>query len=126
VHLATNFQNMFFDRLPEGLKSQMYAWLDEKNASERKPGMTNEQFYYKTRKNCIGAFKKQAWAMPAAKKAEIGQAWEEQFSKLFNLLGLKGTKKYVAQTIQAVAARPNLKFYLGEAVTEEDVSDLAD
>jgi len=126
VHLAPNFQYMFCARLPEDLKGQMYAWLDEKNASERKPGITNEQFYYKTRKNCIGAFKKQSWTLPAEKRAEIGQAWEDQFSKLFNLLGVKGTRQYVAQTIQPVSTRPNLKFYLGEAVTEADVSDLAD
>jgi fructose/tagatose bisphosphate aldolase len=79
VHLATNFQNMLFDRLPNDLRSAMYAYLDEKSASERKPGMTDEQFYYKTRKNAIGPFKKQTWQLPAEKRAEISQAWEAQF-----------------------------------------------
>jgi fructose/tagatose bisphosphate aldolase len=126
VHLATNFQNMLFDRLPNALRREMYAYLDEKSASERKPDMTDEQFYYKTRKNAIGPFKKQTWRMPAEKKAEIGQAWEAQFIKLFTLLGLRGTRKYVDQTIQPVAVKPSLKFYLGEAAGEQDVSDLAD
>jgi fructose/tagatose bisphosphate aldolase len=126
VHLATNFQNMLFDRLPAGLKAEMYAYLDEKNAADRKPDMTSEQFYYKTRKNVIGPFKARTWNMPAESKAEIGRAWEEQFSKLFGLLGLAGTKQYVEQTIKPVEVKPRRKDYLGEAAGEEDVSDLAD
>jgi fructose/tagatose bisphosphate aldolase len=50
VHLATNFQNMLFDRLPENLRDEMYVYLDENHNDERKPDMTDEQFYYKTRK----------------------------------------------------------------------------
>jgi fructose/tagatose bisphosphate aldolase len=126
VHLATNFQNMLFDRLPEDLRGEMYAWLDKNSAGDRKPDMTDEQFYYKTRKNCIGAFKKQTWEMSAAKKAEIGQAWEAQFNKLFDSLALKGTRKFVDQTIKPVVIEPDLKFYLGDVAAEEDVSDLAD
>jgi fructose/tagatose bisphosphate aldolase len=126
VHLATNFQNMLFDRLPADLKSEMYAYLDEKNAADRKPDMTDEQFYYKTRKNAIGPFKAKVWNMSSDKKAEIGRAWEEQFSKLFNSLGLGATKKYVEQTVSPVEVQPRRKDYLGEAAGEEDVSDLAD
>jgi fructose/tagatose bisphosphate aldolase len=126
VHLATNFQNMLFDRLPPELRAAMYAYLDEKSAAERKPDMTDEQFYYKTRKNAIGPFKQQTWRMPAEKKAEIGQAWEAQFTRLFTLLGLKETRKFVDQTIKPVAVKPSLKFYLGDAAGDEDVSDLAD
>ena len=126
VHLATNFQNMLFDRLPADLKAEMYAYLDVKSASERKEGMTDEQFYYKTRKNVVGPFKKQTWQMPDEYKTAIIQAWQEQFHKLFTLLGLQGTRKYVEQTVQQVPVKPNLKFYLGDAVSEEDVSDLAD
>lgn len=126
VHLATNFQTMLFDRLPVDLKAECYSFLDEKYASERKPDMTDEQFYYKTRKNAVGPFKKQVWNLSASKKEEIGQAWEDQFSKLFHLLGQSGTKKYVEQTIKSYAVKPDLQFYLGEEVEAGDVSDLAD
>jgi fructose-bisphosphate aldolase class II len=126
VHLATNFQNMLFDRLPAELRSEIYAYLDVKSASERKPDMTNEQFYYKTRKNAVGPFKKQTWNMPTAKKDEIGRAWEEQFKKLFKSLAQAGTRKYVEQTIKPVAVKPDLQFYLGAAADAGDVSDLAD
>ena len=126
VHLATNFQNMFFELVPDELRKEMYAFLDVKSANERKPDMTDEQFYYKTRKNAVGPFKKQAWNLPAANKAEISQAWEEQFSKLFRLLGQAGTREYVEQTIKPVNVKPSLHFFLGETVEAGDVSDLAD
>lgn len=126
VHLATNFQNIAFELLPPELVQQMYAYLDKNYASERKPGMTNEQFYYKTRKNAIGPFKSQTWNLPDEVRQRIGKAWEDQFRKLFTLLGVADTQKYVAATIKPVFVKPDLKFYLGEAVAEEEVSDLAD
>jgi fructose-bisphosphate aldolase class II len=126
VHLATNFQNLTYDHLPAELKSEMYAFLDEKNASDRKPGMTGEQFYYKTRKNAIGPFKAKTWGLPVEKKAEISRVLEDKFRHLFGQLGQQGTRKYVEQTVNPVAVQPNLRFYLGDAAGEEDVSDLAD
>ena len=126
VHLATNFQNMLFDRLPDSLRAEMYAYLDEKSASDRKPGMTDEQFYYKTRKNVIGPFKNALWNLPEARKDMIRQAWEDQFDKLFAFLNIKDTVKYIHSSITPVAIPVNAQDYLGDAVSEEDVSDLAD
>jgi len=126
VHLATNFMNMFFDRIPVTLREEMYAYLRENNASDRKPDMTDEQFYYKTRKSVIGPFKKQSWGLPSAVRDEIGRAWEEQFLKLFRLLGLKDTRQYVDKYVQRVDICPDIKDYLGEEAAAEDVSDLAD
>jgi hypothetical protein len=126
VHLATNFQNMLFDRLPADLRSEIYAYLDVKSAAERKADMTDEQFYYKTRKSAVGPFKKKTWNMPLAKKDEIGRAWEEQFKKLFKSLGQAGTRKYVEQIIKPTVVKPDLQFYLGAAADTGDVSDLAD
>ena len=126
VHLATNFQNMIYDRLPEGLRSDIYAYLDRNSGSERKPDMTEEQFYYRTRKNAIGHFKKETWELPADKKAEISLALEEQFRKLFVHLSMEETRKYVNEKIILVKVEPDLKYYLGEVTSEEEVSDLAD
>ncbi len=127
VHLATNFQNMLFDRIPDSLRKEMYAYLDERHAGERKSGMTDEQFYYKTRKNAIGPFKAQLWQMPADAKAAICHAWEEQFSRLFALLNIGGTRAYVEQHTQAQKIIPKLKDYVEVgAVESEDTSDLAD
>lgn len=126
VHLATNFMNMLYDRIPEELKAEVYRYLDEKSAAERKPDMTNEQFYYKTRKSALGAFKRQLWEMPVEYRERIREAWEAQFDKMFKLLGLEGTRLAVEKTVRPPDIKPNLKFYLGEETGEEDVSDLAD
>jgi len=126
VHLATNFQNMVFDRLPDKLRSEIYAFIDKNNASERKPDMTDEQFYYKTRKNSIGQFKAETWKLPSETKKEITQALEEQFRKLFVYLGMHGTREYVDSKVKPIKIEPEFKFYLGEAEAGEEVSDLAD
>ncbi|MDD5370226.1 MAG: class II fructose-bisphosphate aldolase [Anaerolineaceae bacterium] len=126
VHLATNFMNMFYDHIPGELKSEIYRFLDEKEAKERKPGMTDEQFYYKMRKNAVGPFKKQCWTLPAEKRDDIRNAWEEQFTKLFRLLGLSGTRQYVTKYVQPVMVQPETHFYLGETAAAEEIRDLAD
>lgn len=126
IHLATNFMNMFFDRIPDNLREEMYAYLREKHSSDRKGDMTDEQFYYKTRKNAVGPFKTQSWGIPLSVKEEIKKDWESQFRKLFDLLGMKGTRQYVEKSIKPVVIQPNLKDYLGEAAGVESVSDLAD
>jgi fructose/tagatose bisphosphate aldolase len=126
VHLATNFQNIIFDRLPDNLRSEMYAYLDQNHASDRKPDMTDEQFYYKTRKNAIGPFKEKTWKLPSNRKAEIVQSLEDQFRKLFVNLGVQETLLYVDKYIFSKKVEPDLKFYLGETVGDEEVSDLAD
>jgi fructose/tagatose bisphosphate aldolase len=126
VHLATGFTNMFFDHIPAAFREEIYAYLREKSAAERKPDMTDEQFYYKTRKSAIGPFKARSWNLPAAVKDEIGKAWEDQFRKLFISFNLQGTRKFVEQTIKHAPVKPDMKAYLGGTVEAEDVSDLAD
>jgi fructose/tagatose bisphosphate aldolase len=126
IHLATNFMNIFFDIVPAGLRKEMYAYLDTNNASERKAGMTDEQFYYKTRKACVGPFKKQCWGLDSSVKEKIGQAWEAQFQRLFKQLNLAGTRTYTDKLIKPVMVQLDPKYYLGEAVAAENVSDLAD
>lgn len=126
IHLATNFQNIFYEHIPAALREEIYAFLSVNFASERKPGMTDEQFFYKSRKSAVGPFKKKSWMLPESVKAEIGKAWENQFSKLFALLGLAGTRDYVNQFITPVVVKPNLADYLGKDAEAEDVKDLAD
>jgi hypothetical protein len=88
--------------------------------------MTDEQFYYKTRKNAIGPFKSRTWGLVEDERAAIGKAWEVQFTKLFNLLGLRDSRKHVEQTIRPAAVTPLLSTYTGEEVEAGEVSDLAD
>src|SRR5512142_103368 len=126
VHLATNFMTMFYESAPAALRSEMYAWLDKNSAADRKPDMTDEQFYYKTRKNALGAFKPQMYAMPGADMQKLTNAWQAQFEKLFNLLGVKDTRQYVEKFAKPVPVAPDMKFYLGKEVSEAMADDLQD
>lgn len=126
VHLATNFTTMFFDNIPAEFRKEMYAWLDVNSAGDRKPGMTDEQFYYKTRKNAVGPFKAKSYALPEEAKNKLVAAWEAQFDKLFNLLGVKDTKQYTSKYITSAKVDPILADYVKQDVAAEDVSDLAD
>jgi len=126
VHLATNFQNMLFDRLPDSLRDEIYNFLDEKHTGDRKNYMTDEQFYYKTRKMALGPFKVKLWNLSPEKKNEIGEAWENQFRKLFELLGLQGTRQYIEEYINPIKIMPEMKEYQGEPPSERDIKDLQD
>lgn len=126
VHLATNFANMFFDLIPENLRNDMYAYLRENHVSDRKADMTDEQFYYKTRKYAIGAFKERSWRLESKDLEKISQAWEGQFTKLFNSLGLKDTRKWVEKYIKPSGITPDLNVYFGKTGSIGDTSDLAD
>ncbi len=101
VHLATGFQNIVYDspHFPKDLLAQIYRYLDEKCANERKTGETAEQFYYNTRKKAFGDFKKELWSLPAPINRGIMQALEDRFTLMFRKLNVSNTvdlvKKYV-------------------------------
>ena len=126
VHLATNFQNMLFDRLPEDLKAEIYSYLSKNLAEERKAGMTDEQFYYKSRKRSIGAFKSKLCGLGTDLRDQIGEMWEDQFHTLFGLLEIDGTRKFVDEFIRPAFVQPRLGDYLAEEAAGEEVKDLAD
>jgi fructose/tagatose bisphosphate aldolase len=126
VHLATNFQNMLYDRLPPELLHEIYAFLTKNHCDERKDGQTDEQFYYNARKRALGPFKKSFWQLPAASLQAIEAAWEKQFELLFQRLAIGGTRAEVDRFVRPVAVRVALTEYLREAGVAEDVKDLAD
>ena len=98
IHLATAFQNIVYDFLPQFLREKIYDWLKKEMVEERKEGQTEEQFLYKVRKKALGPFKKEIWEIPKENKDKIVQALEERFSILFEKLGVVNTleliKKY--------------------------------
>ena len=126
VHLATGFQNIFYELVPDDLRSEMYAYLDKNHSDERKEGQTEEQFYYKTRKRAIGPFKSEVWDMSGEALSSIESAWETQFRALFERLNVVNTRKMVESTFDPVVVQPELDLYLSDSADEEDVSDLAD
>jgi fructose/tagatose bisphosphate aldolase len=126
VHLATQFQNILYERMPGGLKGEIYAYLDEHHAEEHKPGQTDEQFYYKTRKQALGPFKRQIWDLPQQARDEIEDAWQAQFGLLFEHLNVGGTLREVERHVRPVEVHVPLGSYLGEGAEERSASDLAD
>lgn len=126
VHLATNFTNMMYDRLPAGLRDEMYAWLKVNAADERKPSDSDEQFYYKTRKKALGPFKPQMWGLSADRREEIGAAWENQFAFLFEQLNVKGTRELTDKHVSPAAVHKKLADFGLVEVEGEEVKDLAD
>jgi len=126
IHLATNFMNILYNHMPADLKEEIYAYLRENHSHERKPDMTDEQFYYKTRKRALGPFKKQIWALPEEVKEAVYRDWDAQFHRLFHQLNLAGTKEIVARTVKPVVILPKMSDYVGDVAEAEDVSDLAD
>lgn len=126
VHLATNFQNMLYDRLPEALLQEVYAFLTQNHSDERKEGQTAEQFYYNARKRALGPFKQKFWQLPAATLKTIEDAWQQQFELLFERLAIAGTQVEVDRYVHPVPVRVPLAEYLREAGVAEDVKDLAD
>jgi fructose-bisphosphate aldolase, class II len=103
IHLATNFQNIFFDHLPGELRERMYAYCAENFPEERKAGDTDEQFIYKARKKSLGVFKKELWELPEETRAEIRVALHEQFAFLFRKLGVVDTADAVARHVRPAA-----------------------
>jgi fructose/tagatose bisphosphate aldolase len=103
ILLATNFQNILYDRIPTELREKIYRWLDENTASERKASDTDEQFYYKTRKKALGPFKKELWGLPDSVKADLAAAYEQTFGFLFEQLRVGNTADVVKKYVKAPA-----------------------
>jgi len=103
IHLATEFQNMIYDMLPTPFKEEIYRYLHQAFGNERKPGETEEQFIYKTRKKALGPFKEKFWGLPTEVREEISRSLEEKFEFLFKKLNVINTRSIVKQYVRPVA-----------------------
>ncbi len=94
IHLATEFQNLMLDhpKFPKELREQMFAWCRENCKDEAKPGQTDAQFIYKTRKKAWGPFKRKIWELPEATRGAVRGTLESKFESLFRKLSLPGTR----------------------------------
>jgi fructose-bisphosphate aldolase class II len=123
IHLATGFQNILYDDpgLPDALRAEMMAWCLASCADERKPGETDEQFLYKTRKKALGPFKRELWTLPADAQERIGANLRARFGLLFDRLGIAGTRalvdRFVSIPDQARPLPPTLGGVATGAVT---------
>jgi fructose-bisphosphate aldolase, class II len=127
IHLATNFQNMLFDHLPASLRDEIYGWLADNAADERKPTDSDEQFIYKTRKKALGPFKEQLWEMPADAKRTLAAAYDAKFRFLFEQLAIGGTAEMVKRHVKPPAQHRVMPVDATPAhVAAPDDADLSD
>ena len=106
IHLATGFQNMILDAptLPQDIKDGIRDFCFENCLDERKPGQTDEQFVYTTRKKALGPFKRRMWEMDDAHKGPIIDELEAKFEFMMEKLGVFGTKEIVARYIRPTSS----------------------
>ncbi len=114
IHLATGFQNLIYDhpKFPSDLRAEMYAHLARAYADERKAGMSDQQFYYKTRKQAFGPFKRKMWDLPTSVRDAIGADLERTFGDIFSRLRLQGTRAVVDRFVKPTPTTPRLAEHL--------------
>ncbi len=110
VHLATGFQNIIYDsnHLPADFKNEIYEYLKQECAKERKEGQTDEQFFYSVRKKGFGAMKKKWWDLPSSVKEPIMKELEAKFGLLFEKLRVMNTVDIVKRTVKPVVVKKEI------------------
>lgn len=109
IHLALGFNNLIFDhpRLPEAVKQEIRSYVFTHHADERKPGQTDAQFVYTTRKKAWAGMKARFWDMPADIQDAIGTSLEEMFGQMFERLNVGNTRDLVTRFTQgSIASNP--------------------
>jgi fructose/tagatose bisphosphate aldolase len=110
VHLATGFQNMIYEssNLPDEFRSEVYSFLKDKYANEKKESQTDEQFIYSIRKKGFGPIKKKWWDLPSKVKDAIMKELEAKFELLFDKLNVVNTKEIVRKNVKPVAVKKDI------------------
>ncbi|HSW88662.1 MAG TPA: class II fructose-bisphosphate aldolase, partial [Candidatus Saccharimonadales bacterium] len=97
IHLATGFQNIVYENMPQTLREEIYAWIETNLQKENQEGWTKEQFMYKARKKALGTFKKQLWELSDTDKQPILDVLETSLRSHFEKLGTFGTRNILDQ-----------------------------
>lgn len=107
VHLATGFQNIIYDskHLPEDFRWQVYSFIKEEFAKEKKEGQSDEQFIYSIRKKGFGPLKKKWWDLPSEVKNPIMTELGEKFDLIFDKLNVTNTFNIIKETIKPVVVK---------------------
>ena len=110
VHLATGFQNMTYDSkaFPQDFKEEIYNYLRETCAEEKKAGESDEQFIYKTRKKGFGPFRERFWTLPEPVRKAIGDELEAKLDFLFKKLNVVNTYDAVVKYVTPSEVYPVL------------------
>ncbi len=100
IHLATGFQNIVFQYLPEKIQDEIHVWLEKNYRNEWKENMSEQQFIYRTRKKAAGPFKKKLMNLSDEEKKPILTNLEKRIGFLFEKLKVVKTKREVEKYIK--------------------------
>lgn len=117
IHLATGFQNALYEHpaFPAELHARIESWCFANALDERKPGQTDQQFVYTTRKKAIGPFKRELWDL--ATKDEILAAQAAKIRFLFHELGVNGSRAMVDRFVRPTELHRSMPTVIAEAAT---------
>jgi fructose/tagatose bisphosphate aldolase len=115
IHLATGFQNLLYEHaaFPAELHREIESWCFANALDERKPGQTDQQFVYTTRKKALGPLKRQLWDLATRDAILADQAKKIRF--LFHELGVVGSRAMVERYIEPVEVHRPAPTVLAEA-----------
>jgi len=104
VHLATGFQNIIYDSkaLPKEFRKEIYDFIKQEYAKEKKEDQTDEQFIYSTRKKGFGPLKKKWWDLPSGIKEPIMKELDVKFGLLFEKLKVTNSTDIVKRTVKPI------------------------
>ena len=116
VHLATGFQNIIYDSkaLPEEFRKEVYDFIKQEHAKERKEDQTEEQFIYSTRKKGFGPLKKKWWDLPSGIKEPIMKELDAKFGLLFEKLKVTNSSDIVKKTVKTIKVKKEINRELAE------------
>lgn len=97
IHLATGFQNIVYENMPQTLREEVYRWIEQNLQKENQPEWTKEQFIYKARKKALGPFKKQIWELSDTDKQPILDMLETSLRSHFEKLNTFGSRNVLDQ-----------------------------
>lgn len=95
IHLATGFQNIVYDNMPDALREEIYTWTKENCKKEWETDWNEEQFIYKTRKKALGPFKQKLFELDSKDKQKILEGLEKQLLFLFEKLNVINTRSLI-------------------------------
>ena len=96
------YQRIFEERSCGKLLNILINALDATSQGERKAGDSDAQFYYKTRKKSLGAYKAELWSLPEDVKTALYQALEDQFAFFYTQLNVVDTRDLIDRLVTAV------------------------
>jgi fructose/tagatose bisphosphate aldolase len=114
VHLATGFQNIIYDSkvLPAEFREEVYNFIKQEHAKEKKEDQTEEQFIYSTRKKGFGPLKKKWWDLPLSVREPIMKELEVKFGLLFEKLKVGNTTDILKKNVKPVVIKKEVNYSL--------------